>query len=153
MKNIFLLIFLSFCIPSVSYSKTLTFEKCGIISMTPPPNFNVENHTFSKKNYSKTFEKNVFIADLKNKNIQQVQIFTDSFLQERNNSSSTFKFKKIITSNYFTIKYDDKDYINASGKEYIPSTSEYEPYSVVINKKNKKITHTTGNQIYEWQCE
>lgn len=153
MKNIVLLIFLSFCIPSVSYSKTLTFEKCGITGMTPPPpNLTVENHPYSKKNYSKTFEKNVFTADLKNKNIQQVQIFTDSFLQERNNSSNTFKFKKIMNSN-FSIKYDDKDYINASGKEYTPSKVDGVPYSVVMNKKNKKITYTTGNQIYEWQCE
>jgi hypothetical protein len=149
MKKTILITLLCFFISSTSHSQTLTFEKCHIIGMSPPPpRFTVENHPYSKKNYSKTFEKNIFIVDLKNKNIQQVQIFTDSYLQERNNSSNTFKLKKILTSN-FSIKYADKDYINASGKEYTSSKAD----SVVMNKKNKKITYTTGNQIYEWQCE
>ena len=97
MKKIILVIFLSFFISSISYSKIISFNNC--YNLGDDANYN------SKINHKKNLEKNTYEVDILNKKIKNITIFRDDYLKDKPGKSK-------ITTYTWDVEYIDNNYIN-----------------------------------------
>lgn len=137
MKKIILVIFLSFFISSISYSKTISFNNCYILG--DETNYN------SKINHKKNLEKNTYEVDILNKTIKNITIFRDDYLKDKPGKSK-------ITTYTWNVEYIDNNYIN--GFNYAKIEEKRQKIVILIKIKEKTIDIKAGENIsVKYQCE
>jgi hypothetical protein len=137
MKKIILVIFLSFFISSISYSKIISFNNC--YNLGDDANYN------SKINHKKNLEKNTYEVDILNKKIKNITIFRDDYLKDKPGKSK-------ITTYTWDVEYIDNNYIN--GFNYAKLQEKRQKVVVLIKIKEKTIDIKAGENIsIKYQCE
>ena len=137
MKKIILVIFLSFFISSISYSKIISFNNC--YNLGDDANYN------SKINHKKNLEKNTYEVDILNKKIKNITIFRDDYLKDKPGKSK-------ITTYTWDVEYIDNNYIN--GFNYAKLQEKRQKVGVLIKIKEKTIDIKAGENIsIKYQCE
>ena len=130
MKKIILVIFLSFFISSISYSKIISFNNC--YNLGDDANYN------SKINHKKNLEKNTYEVDILNKKIKNITIFRDDYLKDKPGKSK-------ITTYTWDVEYIDNNYIN--GFNYAKLQEKRQKVVVLIKIKEKTIDIKAGENI------
>jgi hypothetical protein len=142
-KKIILIIFLSFFISSISYSKIISFNNCYKLG----DNANYD----SKINHKKTLEKNTFEVDILKKQITHIMVFSNDYLKRYDHLKDELDKSKITT---WGLEYMDNNYINGANYERVMFKVDYPKLTdLLINIKEKTIEIKGKKVLIKYQCE